>query len=106
MAIHDVLRSDLASARRGGDTDRAALVRSLIAAIDNAGAVDPADHQGRTEVPRRQLSDADVRAILMREGEELRRAAADYEERGRPDESVRLRGLLAMIDRYAHLLDE
>ncbi len=58
MPLRKVLRTDLNEARKAGDTELVTLIRTLIAAIDNAEAVDPSDHpDGRSEVPRRSLSD-------------------------------------------------
>jgi uncharacterized protein YqeY len=40
--LREVLKSDLAAARKDRDTETASLIRTLIAAIENAEAVDPA----------------------------------------------------------------
>jgi len=90
------LKADLGAARKVGDAERVAVIRTLMAAIANAEAVDlgpshPKEVQGWAEAPRRRLSADDLQRIVRREADELRAAAADYEERGAPQEAVRLR---------------
>jgi hypothetical protein len=99
------LKADLGSARKAGDAERVAVIRALMAAIANAEAVDlgpshPREVQGWAEVPRRHLSVDDLRQIVRREADELRAAATDYEERGAPQEAVRLRRGAALTEGY------
>jgi uncharacterized protein YqeY len=92
----------LAVARKAGDSELVALIQTLIAAIDNAEAVDVSTvMEGVSEAPRRHLSDDEVLEIVLDEGHELRSAAADYEAHGRPDEAQRLRSLAKVADKYA-----
>lgn len=84
-----------------GDGPKVSLIRILIAAIDNAGAVALADAEGATEVQRRHLSEDEVLAVVRDEGGELRRAAEDVERRGDPREAGRLRSLADVTDSYA-----
>jgi len=103
MPLRKVLRADLNEARKAGDAELATLIRTLIAAIDNAEAVDPSDHpDGHSEVPRRSLSDDETLRIVLAEGADLRAAADDYERRGNRTEAERLRALAHVADRYAH----
>lgn len=103
--IRELLKSDLRTARREDDAERASVVRTLLAAIANAEAVEldashPKDVQGAAEVPRRLLTAADLTGILGREASELRAAADDYQRRGRPDEAERLRARATLVDGY------
>ena len=112
------LRGDLREAMKRRDTVGISTLRCLIAAIDNAGAVDATEVLGAgppgtatlspyvatnlgggpSEVARRRLSMDDIDAILARE-HRLRETAADTLERhGRPTEA--LRAELAVIARY------
>lgn len=86
--IRERLRSALTTAMRARDRDALAAYRHALAAIDNAEAVVPpggipsagavehaATGLGAAEVPRRELSDADVRAVVEGEIAEHRHAA-------------------------------
>lgn len=96
------LRLDLRLAMKSGQRAETALLRQLIAAIDNAEAVSIADgarpaaghafHDGSAEVERLRLSAGQVRAVLLNEIESLLDAAAAYERLG---ESVRASALQA-----------
>jgi uncharacterized protein YqeY len=104
MPLRVLLRADLKKAREAKDPERVTLVRTLIAAIDNAEAIDlptsaTADRLG--EVPRRRLSDKEIMNIVLRESAELRAAAEDHERLGQSDEANRLRSLSLAVDRYA-----
>ncbi len=78
------------------------LIRTLIAAIDNAEAVDPSGHpDGGNEVPRRSLSDDEVLRIVQAEAVDLRAAADDCEQHDNLAEAERLRTLARVADRYA-----
>jgi uncharacterized protein YqeY len=100
MPLRKVLRADLNAARKAGDSQLVTLIRTLIAAIDNAEAVDVSDHpDGHTEVPRRSLSDDEVVRIVPAEAVDLRAAADDYERHGNLSEAERLRALARTADR-------
>lgn len=89
-------------ARKAGDAELVTLIRILIAAIDNAEAVDASTvGPGVTEAARRHLSDGAIMQIVLGEGDDLRAAAADYAGAGRADEAERLRSLALVADRYA-----
>lgn len=86
--------------------DRSALraVRSALAAVENASAVDsslPIEVEtgpiakavkglGAADVPRRHLTDAEATDIVRTELAERRSAAADYRRLGQLDEANRL----------------
>jgi hypothetical protein len=102
MPLRTRLRADLAEARKAGHSELVALIRTLIAAIDNAEAVDVSTvREAASEAPRRHLSEEEVLRIVLDEGDDLRSAADDYDQRGRPDEAQRLRSLAKVADRYA-----
>jgi uncharacterized protein YqeY len=104
MPLRVRLRADLEKARKAKDPETVTLIRTLIAAIDNAEAIDmqaSAAVNSPGEVSRRILSDEEIMNIVLREGTELRAAAEDYERLGRSDEANRLRSLSLVADRYA-----
>ena len=102
--LREVLKSDLAAARKDRDTETASLIRTLIAAIENAEAVDPTTSDEASEVPRRQLDDVDILGIVTNERLDLEQAADHYERIGHPAEAKRLRSLTAVVDNYADLI--
>lgn len=82
---------------RARDEVAAGAVRSTLAAIDNAGAVEapPSSHPalgvGARESARRELTDDQTAGIVRGEIDERRAAAAEYDARGKPDRARRLR---------------
>ena len=100
------LRRDLVRAIRSRDEVAVAALRSALAALANAEAVDAAQARlavaegptiagslvgvGAAEVDRRELAPADVAAILRAEVAERIEAAADYRRRGHDDRAARL----------------
>jgi uncharacterized protein len=101
------LRLALREALRARDMVAVSALRSALAAIGNAEAIDPgptpaatADNPyvagavadpGAGEARRRRLSAADIDQILRAEISEREAAAREYERRGRPDQAGRLR---------------
>ena len=105
MPLRKVLRADLNEARKVGDSELVSLIRTLIAAIDNAEAVDISDTAAEgSEVPRHSLSEGEMAQIVLAEGVDLRAAADDYEQHGSYSEAERLRTLALVADRYADRL--
>lgn len=100
-----VMRDALREALRTRQPHAVAVLRETLAAIDNAEAADtsaapPVQHGviaggvaglGAGEVPRRELTAEDVTAIVDREIQERRDAAASYAALGRHDEASALR---------------
>ena len=87
---------------RDRDAPAVAALRSALAAIANAEALDvvPADvgeHPlgrqgvGAAEAPRRELTTAEVVAIVQLEIDERKAAAAEYDQLGRTDDAAQLR---------------
>ncbi len=105
--MHDRLRADLLTAMKARDAVAVSAIRSALAAIGNAEAVDtpaiPAPDGGgphfagsrpglgAAEAPRRALSEAEVDAILRGQIDERRAAASGYERLGDTERAARLR---------------
>jgi uncharacterized protein YqeY len=101
------LRTALTQALSSRDALAAAPLRSALSAIANAEAVPPAETSSRqtssehvagaaaglgaTEAVRRELTEADIAAIVTTEITDRQSAAAEYERLGRADQSERLR---------------
>jgi uncharacterized protein len=96
------LRRALTAALKARDAVAVSALRSALAAIENAGAVDgpqappsgsgpiagAVEGLGASEVERRPV---DVRAVVAAEIDQRRTAAREYAELGRPDHADRLR---------------
>lgn len=77
--IINQLQADLLAARKARDTFTSKVLQTVIAAIDNAGAVPITEDThaigvGSTEMPRRELSAQDIQAIIEQEIAELQSA--------------------------------
>jgi uncharacterized protein YqeY len=102
------LRADLGHALKEKDGARAAVLRSLVAALDSAEApamsAGPSSghdfRSGTAEVERLVLDDVDVRRILTTESEERENAAAQFERLGQTDRAVALRLEAILVRRY------
>lgn len=101
--LHTRLRRALPPALKARDHAAVAALRSALAAIDNAQAVEapPAPRSrgvvagaviglGAGDVPRRRLSESDIAAIVRAEVADRRVAATDYERAGQGDAAARL----------------
>jgi uncharacterized protein YqeY len=98
MVDVDRMRADLLTARKARDKAVEAALKRALAAFDNAGAV-PVTSRA-TEVPRRELSDADYVQLIRAEIEEAETAAQQYEAGGRADAAAQLRAESAVLERY------
>lgn len=102
------LRTDLRHALKEKDGPRAAVLRSLVAALDSAEApaiaAGPSSGQdfrsGTAEAERLVLDDTDVRRILTMEIEEREDAAAQFERLGQTDRAVALRLEAMLVRQY------
>lgn len=108
------LRAALPTAMKARERETVAAIRSALAAIDNAEAVDAdavglravdGEHiagtvggLGAGEVARASLAEEQARAVVIREISERRDAAADYDRLGQPDEAARLRAGADALD--------
>ncbi len=103
------LRNDLRVAMKQDCGDEAKLLRTLIAALDNAEApplpggssmIMHHFHDGVAEISRLRLKGVQVQAILMDEVSERERAANDLAQNGRTDRAEALRAEVQLIQRY------
>jgi uncharacterized protein YqeY len=109
------LRDALPAAMKSRDRAAVAVLRSTIAAIDNAEAIIPADDgtrrslaiehvpigAGATEAARRALSESDVERIVRDEIADRAAAAEDYERTGCPDRAEQLRSEIHTLTAFA-----
>lgn len=105
------LRADLVPAMKGGRTREVALLRDLMAAIDNAEAVPVREERasivrhefgsGSAEVERRALGPDQVRDLLLREIEAREQAAAELTLVGQMERADDLRADVLAAKRYA-----
>jgi uncharacterized protein YqeY len=103
MTLHLRLKQDLAAALAARDLDTAGVLRTLVAAIDNAAAVPPGPALGTVgaaDVPRRQVTEDEALSIVQGEADELAAAIATYEAHDRPEVAAALRSQLDVVDRY------
>jgi uncharacterized protein YqeY len=109
-ALKTRLRTDLESAMQARATSDVAVLRAMIAALDNAQAVPAGDRHVRhvahafgdpgVEVQRLSLGAGTVRALLEREAESRREAAGQFEGLGRTDKAAELRAQAMIVRRY------
>jgi uncharacterized protein len=100
-ALRALLRRDLGAALKARRAEAVAALRTTIAAIDDAEAVDPITVGiGVTEVARRDLSIADVRAVLHNHFDDYVTEADRYQSLGRQDAAQRLRRQADTLRRY------
>jgi uncharacterized protein YqeY len=105
------MRDALTRAMKDRDQVATAALRSALAMVDNAEAVDvsvaPRRQSGviaggvaglgAGEVARRTITDDDVRMLLREAITEREEAAAQYDELRRPDDAARLRAEVAVL---------
>lgn len=104
------LRADLLTAMRCGRKLEVALIRELVAAIDNeeapprfAGLASSIRHEfgsGSAEVERLVLSDAQVRALLMKEIQTREQSANEFDRLGDVGRASALRAQALVAKRY------
>lgn len=114
--LRSLLRADLVAAMKERRTEAVTALRTAIAAVDNAEAVEaPAritahtgsEHvvgarsgAGSTEAERRVLSIDEVRALLRAQIDERTGEADLYDAHGRHDAALRLRGEADVLRPY------
>ena len=104
--LRERLTQDLRAAIKARDRARIAALRTLAAALDNATAV-PIEGRGvpmpfpTAEVPRKVLTEDDLRAILLREIAERHDAVFAFESHGCFEEALGLRAEIAIFEGYA-----
>jgi uncharacterized protein YqeY len=117
------LKADLRAAMKARDAVKTGVLRCLIAALDNAGAITPepttgparfagSEHVatrlawGSAEAMRRSLSATEVDALIAREVTARRDAATEFERCGRSLEAEGARAEMAIAARYGAPTDE
>ena len=99
------LKAHLRQAMKERDTVVVMTLRTMLATLDNATAVEVDTSQvplvGLTpDVPRRELSEAQQHELLVSEAQQRRAAMQLYEEMGQQAEAQRLRRELKVFDLY------
>lgn len=111
-ALRERLRDALKPAMKARDRSAISALRSALAAIDNAEAIDAGDAKagaleagavglGTAEARRRDLTETDITQIVRREIDERRHAAAEYDRLGAAE---RRDSLIAEADALTALL--
>jgi hypothetical protein len=114
--IRDRMRAALPAAMKARDTATVSVLRSALAAIENAEAVElpeapspiigdgaiagAAVGLGATEVARRNLTETQVADIVRTEIADRRHAATGYERVGRDDNARKLRDEASVLADY------
>jgi uncharacterized protein YqeY len=107
--LKERLRADLKGALQARESGKVSVVRTLIAALDNAEAVEveQGPYHSRAfgdpggEVARRELDVCAIHAVLEREAASRVAAAEGYERHGRPEDAARLRAEAALVQSYS-----
>jgi uncharacterized protein len=103
----DRMRRDLTRARRSGDTAAVTALRTALSALANAEAVPVPEPAARPsppawspDVPRRALTPADQRAVLVAEIADRQDTVDLYTDHGRPQEASELRRQIQVLAAY------
>lgn len=104
------LRRDLRAAMKRSDKVETALLRQLIAALDNAEAVPVREEcaslvrhvfgEGTAEVERRLISRDDAQAVMQAEMQARMEAAAEFARLGMAARAARLEAEVGIVRRY------
>ncbi|GAB3429228.1 GatB/YqeY domain-containing protein [Flindersiella endophytica] len=111
MSVRDQLQADLKTALKARDRVASSTIRSLLGAIANAEAVEaPAEDRsvaplgavgvGVGEVDRRELTEAEILAVIRADADERAAALEHAEAHGRTDAAERLRAESGVLARY------
>lgn len=105
MSVQRRLREDLVEALTKRDKVEVSTIRTLIAALENAEAIEDdtkvdVDVVFRPDRPRRELTPEDVRRILQAERSEVALAAEHYRDLGVDEEADELEQRTRIVDRY------
>jgi uncharacterized protein YqeY len=104
--IRDQMQADLVTALKGGDVMAVSVLRTTLAALSNAEAVDPGPGAPLVraglfgDVERRRLSADDIISIVDRERAELESTAVMLDSAGRTAEAAGCRARAAILDSY------
>lgn len=105
LRVLDQLRADLAISLRERRSIEVSAIRTLIGALENAEAVE-VEHSSEVktgfghDVPRRELTDREVRDILERERSDVVNAMVRYGDLGLDDHVAEMKARLTIIERY------
>lgn len=108
MTTRAQIKKDLIEAMRVRATARVAALRTLLGAIDNAGAV-PAGESSpyglpvvgpAQDVPRQQLGEEEIQTIIQAEADDYAAAIAEYERLGQHESAADLRARLDALQDY------
>ena len=105
MNLRERLKTDLREAMKARQNRTVTTLRTLLAAIDNAEAVELTASDlpvvGKAnDVPRRDLSEVQLQDIVQAEADSYQVAIADYERLGRPEQAEALRAELDIVSHY------
>lgn len=105
--LRNQMSQDLRTAMKSRDKVAVSLLRTLMAALDNAEAVavdlatlPKVPTTERHEVPRKELTSDDVQQLLERELAERQRVHGEYAALGLADEAKRLQTEIELIAVY------
>lgn len=99
--VKAAMRRDLAAAMKDRGTEVVSALRTAIALLDNAEAVDPQSvHGDLTEVARRALTASEVATVLRSHLDENLAEADRYAGLGHPDVAARLRFEAEVVRAY------
>ena len=107
-AMKAELRRDLVAAMKRGDKAEVALLRQLVAALDNAeavpttgsGAVPLPFGEGTAEAKRHHLTEEDIQALIRWEMDERTAAAAEFTRLDIEARAAALTAEVELIGRY------
>jgi uncharacterized protein len=104
--IREQMQVDLVTALKAGDVNTVAVLRTTLAALANAEAVEPGSGAALVraglfgDVERRPLAAGDVAAIVAAERAELTAAAIVLDEAGQTTQADACRSRAAILERY------
>ncbi len=105
MTLRQQLKIDLTQAMKARQTHAVTSLRIMLAAIDNAEAVEMDSTfnpvRGRTnDVPRKILTEKQILQILQTEAEKQQDALAEFERLGRVEAAKQVRAELEVMSQY------
>lgn len=110
MNLRHVLQAELITAMKNQDKPAMLAIRSVLSAIANREAV-PAPKtasidepvQGYADAPRRELTPAEVRLVVMDEVDERRNSADYLATAGKNEEAAALQNEVQILERFLYL---
>lgn len=110
MNLRQVLQAELITAMKAQDQPTMMAIRSVLSAIANKESVpaprtgsidDPV--RGYADVPRRELTPAEVRLVVLDEVDERRNTADYLITAGKHDQAAALQDEVAILERFLYL---